>query len=48
MPGKELFWITLEVSIIKDNWNNFQNKKIQAGEKITNEMFEKFISEEND
>ena len=46
VPGKALVWISLEVSIIKDNWNNFQNKKIQAGEKITNEMYEKFISEE--
>ena len=46
VPGKALVWISLEVSIIKDNWNNFQNKKILAGEKITNEMYEKFISED--
>ena len=43
VSGKCLVGITLEVSILKDNWCNYQNKKNQQGEKITIEMFEKFI-----
>ena len=46
VPGKCLVGISLEISILKDNWSNFQNKKNQQGEKITNEMFEKFILKE--